>query len=105
MVRFRSKPSLESQVPVPAFWVHQNHGADAKNLVEVLGGQDLIGSAVGDHGAFVQQDEAVSVSRGQVQVMYYAHRDHIGLRRESTDLFHEVDLMAHIEEGERLVEK
>src|SRR5579872_7285720 len=71
----------------------------------MLFGEHFPGSAIGEDAGAVKQDQAIRKMRSQVEVMHHAYYHHILLGREGPHLFHEIDLVTNIEEGQRFVEE
>ena len=57
------------------------------------------------HGAVVQQDELVGEARRQGEVVDDADHDEVRRRGEVAQLAHQIDLVADVEKGQRLVEE
>ena len=67
--------------------------------------EHLCGATIRENSAFVEQDEALGKSRGQVEVVHDADNEDILPLRKGPQSFHEINLVTNIEEGQRLIQK
>src|SRR4051812_33717368 len=78
---------------------------DAEDFTDALGRQHFGGGACRHDAPVIQQYYLVRKARGEIQVVNHSHRDNIRSVRKDSHLFHELDLMANVQESERLVKE
>ena len=78
---------------------------DRKDFSDSIRGEDLCRTAVGYHPAPIEQNHIICKTRGEIQIVNYAHGDYVRPIRERAHFLHEIHLMTNVEKRKRLVEE